>query len=55
MLLTVTLKSLRRSPAFINLALSETSDKDNLQVDVLVGTNYIWEFQGQEAIRWEKN
>ena len=42
-------------PHLINIEFSDISDEDNFKVDVLVGADFLWDFQGQETIRAEKN
>ena len=42
-------------PHLTNIEFSDISDEDNLKVDVLVGADFLWDFQGQETIRGEKN
>ena len=43
------------SPHLTKMEFSDISDEDNLKVDVLVGADFLWDFQGQETIRGEKN
>ena len=38
-----------------DIEFSDVSDEISLQVDVLVGANFLWEFQGKQTIRGEKN
>ena len=38
-----------------NINFADISDEDLLQVDVLIGANYLWEFQGQQTIRGKRN
>ena len=42
-------------PHLTSIEFSDVSDEDCLRVDVLVGADYLWDFQGQETIRGKKN
>ncbi len=41
-------------PHLRHIYFSDVSKEDILQVDVLIGSNFLWEFQGMETIRGEK-
>ena len=42
-------------PHLTSIAFSDTSNDDLLKVDILVGADFLWEFQGQETVTGGRN